>query len=188
MTRHPQIGSCRDTGDGGLVYVRKLVVRQRLRLFPASLPFPFGNGRTAAGGHGVNTLIRRGLRDNAKSGPLTPRPAASGVCPALFGVRPVVVRVTKCCACGELQAGCAMEYDQDKVDEMVLALLSLTMFDEDQNGARTWKGHDWVAMDRLHAKGYISDPKSKAKSVVVTATGVQRSRELIEKHFGKKEP
>ena len=43
-------------------------------------------------------------------------------------------------------------------------------------------------MDRLHAKGYISDPKSKVKSVVVTAAGVQRSRELFEKHFGKKEP
>jgi hypothetical protein len=81
-----------------------------------------------------------------------------------------------------------MEYDQDRVDEMVLALLSLTMFEEGQNGARAWNGHDWVAMDRLHAKGYISDPKSKAKSVVVTATGVQRSRELFEKHFGKKEP
>jgi hypothetical protein len=83
---------------------------------------------------------------------------------------------------------CAMEYDQDKVDEMVLALLSLTMFEEDQYGARAWKGHDWVAMDRLHAKGYVSDPKSKAKSVVVTVNGVQRSRELFEKHFGKKEP
>ena len=69
-----------------------------------------------------------------------------------------------------------MEYDQDKVDEMVLALLSLTMFEEDQDGARAWKGYDWVAMDRLHAKGYVSDPKSKAKSVVVTVKGVQRSR------------
>ena len=46
-----------------------------------------------------------------------------------------------------------MEYDQDKVDEILLALLPLTMFEEDQFGARAWKGHDWVAMDRLHAKG-----------------------------------
>jgi hypothetical protein len=46
-----------------------------------------------------------------------------------------------------------MEYDQDKVAEMVLALLSLTMFEEDQDGPRAWKGHDWVAMDRLYAKG-----------------------------------
>jgi hypothetical protein len=81
-----------------------------------------------------------------------------------------------------------MEYDEDKVDEMVLALLSLTMFEEDQYGARAWKGHDWDAMDRLHAKGYISDPKSKAKSVVVTVQGVKRSRMLFEQHFGKKEP
>jgi hypothetical protein len=43
-------------------------------------------------------------------------------------------------------------------------------------------------MDRLHEKGYISDPKSKAKSVVMTAKGVQQSRELFEKHFGRKEP
>ena len=56
-----------------------------------------------------------------------------------------------------------MDYDQDKVDEMVLALLWLTSFNEDQYGARAWKGHDWEAMERLHAKGYISDPKSKAK-------------------------
>ncbi len=81
-----------------------------------------------------------------------------------------------------------MEYDQYKVDEMVLALLSLTMFEEDQHGARAWKGHDWVAIDRLHEKDYISDPKEQAKSVVVTVQGVQRSRELFEKHFGKKNP
>jgi len=43
-------------------------------------------------------------------------------------------------------------------------------------------------MDRLLEKRYISDPKSKAKSVVVTANGVQQSRELFETHFGKKEP
>ena len=89
----------------------------------------------------------------------------------LSGVCPVVVRVTKCYPCGQLQSRCAMEYDQDKVDEMVLELLCLTMFEEDQDGARAWKGYDWVAMDRLHAKGYVSDPKSKAKSVVVTVKG-----------------
>lgn len=79
-----------------------------------------------------------------------------------------------------------MKYDCDKVDEMVLALLSLTTFEDRVDGARAWKGHDWDALDRLHAKGYISDPKSKAKSVVVTETGVKMSRELFEKHFGKR--
>ena len=74
-----------------------------------------------------------------------------------------------------------MDYDKDKVDEMVLALLFLTQC----GGGRAWKGHDWVAMDRLHAKGYVSDPKRKANSVVATVKGVPRSRELFEKHFGE---
>ncbi len=37
--------------------------------------------------------------------------------------------------------------------------------------------------DRLHEKGYISDPKSKAKSVVMTEEGAKRAKELFEKHF-----
>jgi hypothetical protein len=32
-----------------------------------------------------------------------------------------------------------MEYDEDKVDEMVLALLFLTTFEESRDGARAWK-------------------------------------------------
>jgi hypothetical protein len=75
-----------------------------------------------------------------------------------------------------------MEYDKEKVDEVVLALLYLTMF-EDKPGRRAWKSHDWDAMDRLHEKGYISDPKSKAKSVVMTEEGAKRAQELFEKHF-----
>lgn len=78
-----------------------------------------------------------------------------------------------------------MEYDKDKVDEMVLALLYLTMFD-DKHGPRAWKGHDWDAMDRLHTKGYIFDPQSKAKSVAMTDEGAKRAQELFEKHFAKK--
>ena len=79
-----------------------------------------------------------------------------------------------------------MEYDQDKVDEMVLALLWLTAFDQDPFGARAWKSHDWDALDRLHAKGYISDPRSKARSVVLSEEGIERARELFEQHFGGK--
>jgi Domain of unknown function (DUF6429) len=79
-----------------------------------------------------------------------------------------------------------MEYDRDKVDEMVLALLWLTAFDVDGYGGRAWKSQDWDAMDRLHAKGYISDPKTKAKSVVLSEEGIARARELFERHFGGK--
>jgi hypothetical protein len=75
-----------------------------------------------------------------------------------------------------------MDYDQDKVDEMVLALLWLTQTSD----GRAWKGQDWDAMERLHTKGYISDPKSKAKSVVLSEEGERLSRELFERHFARK--
>jgi hypothetical protein len=77
-----------------------------------------------------------------------------------------------------------VDYDQDKIDEAVLALLGFRAFEEDEDGARAWKSYDWDIMDRLHAKGFISDPKSKAKSVVLTPEGLKRSRELFERHFG----
>jgi len=75
-----------------------------------------------------------------------------------------------------------MKFDEDKVDEMVLALLYLTSFSE-KEFMRAWKGMNWDALDRLHDKGFISDPKSKAKSVVMTEKGAQKSKELFEKHF-----
>jgi hypothetical protein len=78
-----------------------------------------------------------------------------------------------------------MEYDEDKVDEMVLALLHLTTFKEG-TGIRAWKGHDWNAMDRLYKRGYISDPQNAAKSVKMTESGAQRAQELFQKHFGRK--
>jgi hypothetical protein len=74
-----------------------------------------------------------------------------------------------------------MQYDENKIDEMVLALLYLTLHDDN----RAWKGHDWDAMDRLHAKGYITNPATSAKSVVLTDEGMQRSEELFKKHFGR---
>jgi hypothetical protein len=49
----------------------------------------------------------------------------------------------------------AMAYNRDKVDEMTLALLSLTMFSD---GDVT---HAWEVLDRLHDQGYISDPKAR---------------------------
>lgn len=42
-----------------------------------------------------------------------------------------------------------MQYDHDKIDEMVLALMSLGIHDFD----RAWKSFDWDSMDRLHQKG-----------------------------------
>ena len=77
-----------------------------------------------------------------------------------------------------------MDYDTDKVDEAVLALLHLTSFG-DKYGTRAWKGHDWDALDRLYEKGYIGDPKGKAKSVILTEEGAAKAEELFGKLFGK---
>ncbi len=78
-----------------------------------------------------------------------------------------------------------MDLDRKKIDDMVLALLFLTRFDETEGMARTWKTHDWAAMDRLFEKGMISDPKRKTKSVILTEKGFKRSKALFEKYFTK---
>jgi hypothetical protein len=77
-----------------------------------------------------------------------------------------------------------MEYDEDKIDDAVLALLFLTVW-SDRTVRRAWKGHDWAALDRLYRKGYIGDPKGKAKSVVLTEEGHARAEELFRQLFGK---
>ena len=76
-----------------------------------------------------------------------------------------------------------MEYDKDKVDEYTLALLNLVIHNENEYGARAWRGFDWDTMNHLHDKGFIGNPVSKAKSVVVTPEGCKRAKELFEKFF-----
>jgi Domain of unknown function (DUF6429) len=77
-----------------------------------------------------------------------------------------------------------MDIDERKVDEISLALLYLTTF-QDKFGLRTWKSYSWKVLDRLHARGYIENPQSKAKSVLLTEEGAQQSKALFEKHFTK---
>jgi hypothetical protein len=74
-----------------------------------------------------------------------------------------------------------MELDNRKIDEAVLALLYLGLHD----GTRVWKSFDWEAMNRLHEKGFITDPRSKAMSVLFTPEGLARAEELLVKLFGK---
>lgn len=75
-----------------------------------------------------------------------------------------------------------MDYDEDKVDDAVLALMYLTIHDR----VRAWKGLDWDALNRLHEKGFIADPKNKTKSVVLTEEGLARSEESFEQLFSKR--
>ena len=72
-----------------------------------------------------------------------------------------------------------MEIDRDKIDEAVLALMWLTLHDE----RRAWKGFDWDALERLHARGLIADPVNKAKSVILTDEGLRRAEELFRALF-----
>lgn len=76
-----------------------------------------------------------------------------------------------------------MRYDENKVDECTLALLYLVIHNEDEHGARAWKGFDWDTLNRLHDKGYIGNPVGKAKSVFVTPEGSKKAKELFDFHF-----
>ena len=76
-----------------------------------------------------------------------------------------------------------MEYNRDKVDEIVLALLYLTS-SRDQYATRAWKGLNWETLDRLYKKGYISDPQIKSPTVTLSEEGERLSKELFFKHFG----
>ncbi len=71
-------------------------------------------------------------------------------------------------------------YDHNKVDEVVLALLQLTLHDS----YRAWRGFDRDTLDRLYEKDWIENPRSKAKSVVLTEEGLAKSARLFQHYFG----
>lgn len=81
------------------------------------------------------------------------------------------------------------EIDLDRIDDTVLALMYLTLHDQDKYSrlARAWRSFDWDAMNRLHEKDLIFDPVSKAKSVVLTEEGMLRSEALFYELFAKRD-
>ena len=72
--------------------------------------------------------------------------------------------------------------DSERIDDAVLALLRLGLHD----GWLAWKGFDWDALDRLHRKGMISNPASKAKSVVFTEEGQREAERLFRALFARR--
>ncbi len=72
-----------------------------------------------------------------------------------------------------------MSCNRERASDLVLALMQLTIHE----GVRTWKSCDWELMNDLFERGYISDPRSKAKSVVLTEAGMDRSRDMFEKYL-----
>jgi len=75
-----------------------------------------------------------------------------------------------------------LEIHHGRIHDAVPALVLLGLHD----GCRAWKGFDWQAMNRLHAKGMISDPVCKAKSVVFTEEGQRRAEQLLHELFARR--
>jgi len=75
------------------------------------------------------------------------------------------------------------DIDPDRIDDAVLALLLLGLHGE---AGSVWKSFDWDALDRLHAKGLISDPRTRAKSVVLSDDGRARAEVLFRELFARR--
>lgn len=76
-----------------------------------------------------------------------------------------------------------MEIDNEKIDEVVMALFYLYSWDEEFGTRRAWKNIAWEITDRLHEKELISDPKGKAKSIYLYEEGKEFGRAMAEKWF-----
>ena len=72
-----------------------------------------------------------------------------------------------------------MTYDRYRAGDLTLALMYLTLHDE----VRVWKGHSWEVLDHLFQQGLITDPRSKAKSVMLTEEGLARSHALFREYL-----
>ncbi|MDB6042271.1 MAG: hypothetical protein JWM63_822 [Gammaproteobacteria bacterium] len=77
--------------------------------------------------------------------------------------------------------GFAVNIDTEKLDRAALALLYLDLHE----GSRTCKGLDWEVMRRVREKGYITDPVTKAKSVLFTEEGLRESQRLFQALFAR---
>lgn len=77
-----------------------------------------------------------------------------------------------------------LETNLDRIDEAILALLVLGLHD----GRRVWKTFDWSALDRLHARGLVSNPASRAKSLVLTEAGLNEAMRLHRVLFARTPP
>jgi hypothetical protein len=72
-----------------------------------------------------------------------------------------------------------MAFNREQAGDLVLALMQLTLHEE----RRAWKSFDWDVMNDLFERGFITDPRRKAKSVVLTDEGLARSREMYVKYL-----
>ena len=73
------------------------------------------------------------------------------------------------------------DYDDAKIQEAVLALLTVFSFGE----GRSWKGYDWAVMNSLHERGLITNPVKAAKSVYLTDEGLAAGTKAAKHLFGQ---
>jgi len=74
-----------------------------------------------------------------------------------------------------------MAIDLDKIDDTVLALLWLTLHDEN----RAWKGFDWGALGSSASEGFDRGPREQGK---VCGLGLRRAEELFNALFTRPVP
>ena len=72
-----------------------------------------------------------------------------------------------------------MAFNRERAGDLVLALMQLTLHEE----RRAWKSFDWDVMNDLFERGFITDPRRKAKSVLLTDEGLARSEEMYRKYL-----
>jgi hypothetical protein len=77
-----------------------------------------------------------------------------------------------------------LEYDQEKVNDMTLALLWLTSF-KDPVGVRAWKGKTGIRWNEFTQRASSLIPRAKPNRLSCEK-GEERSRALFAKHFALK--
>lgn len=78
-------------------------------------------------------------------------------------------------------------FNSERLDEVVLALLWANSFSE-YGYHRAWKSLPWDALDRLHKRNLISNPRSRTRSVALVGDAHEHGRKLFEQWFGANSP
>jgi len=79
-------------------------------------------------------------------------------------------------------------FNTDLLDDLVLALLWFNSSETEFGSHSAWKSLPWDALDRLHARGMISEPRRKSYSVALDDKAWERGKAVFEQWFGAPAP
>ncbi len=68
--------------------------------------------------------------------------------------------------------------DKQLFDDLVLALLVETSWQEKYGAPRSWKGYDFNSLDRLEERGLVFG-NHKAKSLCISPEGMERGKLIL---------